>query len=191
MLPNELAIGISHHTMPRKTLRKFLPHRHQLESYRSLRPLTNLLHDPNLWHLNRHSTSLACGIGLFWSMIPFPFQMFAAAACALLFRVNLPLSVALVWITNPLTMPPIYFATYRLGALLLGEPPITDRFEMSSAWLEELLVHSWQPFILGSLVTGIVLGIAGWLGMRTFWHISVRRSWAQRLRRRRARSDQS
>jgi uncharacterized protein (DUF2062 family) len=48
-------------------------------------------------------------VGLFCAFIPVPFQMLLAAPSAIIFSANLPVSIALVWITNPITMPPIFF----------------------------------------------------------------------------------
>ena len=39
---------------------------------------------------------------------------------SLLVRANLPLIVALQWISNPLTMGPIYFADYKIGLSVLN-----------------------------------------------------------------------
>jgi len=63
--------------------------------------------DPELWHLTRRSVSAAIGVGLFLSMVPLPGQMPLAAVLALRYRFNLPVVIAAVFVTNPLTMPAI------------------------------------------------------------------------------------
>lgn len=178
-----------HPRMPKRTLKKFLPQRHHVVQYRVLKPLADLLHDPNLWHLNRRSTSMACLLGFFWAFIPMPLQMLASAACAVVFRCNLPLSVAIVWITNPLTIPPIYFGTYLFGAWLLNEPPVTRDFEMSMAWVERLATESWIPFLVGSVSAGVIFGVLGWASMQLLWRYSVATRWKNRLAQRRARRE--
>ena len=45
-----------------------------------------------------------------------------AAAAALRLRCNLTLAVLTVWISNPLTLPPILYVEYLLGTKLLGQP---------------------------------------------------------------------
>ena len=94
--------------MPRRFIKRYMPHPERIKASRSLRFLGDLIHDPNLWHLNRHSVSRAMAIGLFWALIPMPLQMLAAAACAIPARANLPIAVGLVWLTNPLTMPVVF-----------------------------------------------------------------------------------
>jgi uncharacterized protein (DUF2062 family) len=51
--------------------------------------------------------------------------MLLAALAAVLLRCNLPLSVALVWLTNPLTVPAIFFIAYQVGALIIDVPCAT------------------------------------------------------------------
>jgi len=40
-------------------------------------------------------------------------------------RANIPVAIALVWISNPITLIPLYFAFYWLGTLVVREPPLT------------------------------------------------------------------
>jgi uncharacterized protein (DUF2062 family) len=69
--------------MPKKFMKRYLPTPEKVQSIESLRFLGDILHEPNLWHINRHSVSRAFLIGLFLSFIPMPFQMAAAAALAI------------------------------------------------------------------------------------------------------------
>ena len=87
--------------MPKKFLRKYLPNPKQIRELPALRPLGKWLQEPELWHLHRRSVSGAVFIGMFCAFMPIPFQMVVAASLAVFSRCNLPISVALVWITNP------------------------------------------------------------------------------------------
>ncbi|MBP8924839.1 MAG: DUF2062 domain-containing protein [Pseudomonadales bacterium] len=171
--------------MPRRFIRRYLPHPHTIRDHHSLRMLRTRLHDPNLWHLNRHSVSVAMFVGVFVAFIPLPLQMLIAAVAAIALRCNLALAVALVWITNPLTMPPIYYATYRLGALMLGLPPQTSHFELSLNWIEHQMSVIWEPLLLGSFSAGLVLGSLALVLTRVAWRIGVQLKWRQRQRQRR------
>lgn len=173
--------------MPRRFFKRYMPHPDRIKGS-SLRFLGKLIHEPNLWHLNRHSVSRAMAIGLFWAMIPMPMQMLAAALCALPARANLPTAAGLVWITNPLTMPVIFYFNYRVGAALLGTPAFGMPPEMSLAWVGRLLQTQWQPLLLGSIVVGIVLAILGYCLTLLYWRWWVGRSWRHRQQKRR-RSD--
>jgi uncharacterized protein (DUF2062 family) len=103
-----------------------------------------------------------------------------AAALAILFRVNLPISVGLVWITNPVTMPPLFYFAYKLGAWLLGVPVVVERFELSIHWITNTVGHIWEPFLLGSFVLGVVSALVGYYGMQLFWRWHVVQQWQRK-----------
>jgi len=170
--------------MPRRFIKRYMPHPDRIRGNKSLRFLGRLLDDPNLLHLNRHSVARAMAIGLFAAFMPMPMQMLLAAALAIPLRANLPISVGLVWLTNPLTMPPVFYCTYKLGAWLLGVPPMHMPEEITVAWIGQRLHALWQPLLLGSLVTGLVFSALGYMGTMFYWRHWVSRSWRQRQRRR-------
>jgi len=170
--------------MAKRIIRRYLPDANKIRDHKHLRLFGRLLHDPNLWHLNRRSVAGAFAIGLFMAFVPMPFQMIPAAALAILFRVNLVISVALVWITNPFTMPPIFYFTYHLGAWVLNTPAPPVAFDISWEWLMTELGRVWQPFVLGSLLTAGTSAVVGYFGMHALWRWHVIRDWEKRKRKR-------
>ena len=167
--------------MPRKFIRRYLPHHDSIRGHRHLSWLGTLLHDPNLWHLNRRSVSGAFAVGLFCAFIPVPFQMVIAALIAIPARVNLPISVVLVWLTNPLTMGPIFFFAYKVGTWILGatiHPTATEN--LSIEWVMHELRVIWKPFLLGSFVCGSISALLGYVGMRLVWRLHLVRRWKAR-----------
>ncbi len=142
-----------------------------------------LLHDPNLWHLNRYSVAWGVSVGLFMAFVPVPFQMLLAVAAAVIISANIPVAVVTVWVSNPITVGPLFFAAYKFGAWLLSEAPQKIKFEMSVDWLITRLVEVWQPFLLGCFVLGLVSAAVGHAAVRIIWRIHVVQSWQLRRRR--------
>lgn len=176
--------------MPKSIIRRWLPTPEQVRANNNLRFLGTLLHDPNLFHLNRHSVSVAFAVGIFTSFLPLPGQMLIAALLALWFRCNLPLSVALVWITNPVTMPAIFYSTYKLGAWILGTPPEPFEIELSWEWLRDEVGRIWLPLFFGSLICGIFFATVAYFAMQGIWRWHVVKRWKTRLELRRTQLDQ-
>lgn len=170
--------------MARKFIKRFSPSASTIKDHPSLQFLGTLLHDPNLFHLNRYSVSVAFFIGIFIAFIPMPAQMPLAAVVALVARCNLPISVALVWITNPFTTPVIFFFTYQLGRWLLGLPSLSEPLELSWEWLVSEFQLIWKPLLLGSLLCSLVFGALGYAGVRVFWRLHVLHGWNQRKEKR-------
>lgn len=170
--------------MARKIFKRWLPTPAEFKKNPALGFMSHLLHDPNLFHLNRHSVSGAVGLGLFVAFLPIFGQMPLAALLALFFRVNLPISVALVWVSNPITIPPIFFAAYELGRFILGTPPIEFSIELSWHWVSTELAQLWQPLLVGSLLAAIFFGFLGYVSMQLFWRWQVIRNWEKRKQKR-------
>ena len=159
--------------MPRKFFRKYMPHPHTVREHKSLQMFGKLLHDPNLWHLNRRSVSLAFANGLFFMWVPLPLQMVYAAATVIIIRANLPISVALVWITNPVTMGPMLYFAYKLGAWILGVPAGHFHVELSMEWVKSELLPIWKPFLMGLSIVSIGGSLLGYFSVRLLWRLHI------------------
>ncbi len=172
--------------MARKFFKRMLPHPKTLKSHPRLQFLGTRLHEPNLWHFNRKSLAGGMAVGLFSAFIPFPLQMLWAAFLAIYFKVNIPLSVSLVWITNPITIPPMFYLAYCLGAFMMGLP--LETMDLSHLELSEIMhkfMSLWQPLLLGSFSIGLVLAIIGYHSVDFLWRLNVKHSWEKRREKRR------
>ena len=159
--------------MAKKIFRKFLPHPDVIMKNRWIQKLGPRLQEPSLWHINRRSCSLAVALGVFCAFIPVPFQMVIAAVGAIWLRVNILIAVPTVWISNPVTMPPMFYFCYLVGAEIMQIPPEPFEFELSFGWLLSELAEIWQPFLLGCLMVGSVLALASFILVRVLWHLHI------------------
>ncbi len=169
--------------MPRKIIKKYLPHPDKIKSNRFLALFGPVIHEPQLWHLTRHSVSKAFLVGLFFAFWPVPFQMVLAAGGAILIRSNLPLSIALVWITNPVTMPFIFGFAYYIGVVSLGYELTEFDFELSWQWLEYNLESLWKPFLFGCAICAVACALIGYFAIGIFWRLHIISAWNERKAR--------
>ena len=165
--------------MPRNFLKKLF-NTQKLKEDSSFSIFGEFIHDQNLWHMRRRSVAGACAIGLFCAFIPIPIQMIIAAGLAIIFRCNLPISVALVWVTNPITMTPLFLLAYKVGTFLTDTHLGPFEFELSLNWLFTELRERWKPFLVGCLFSGTVAGLFGFIVARIMWRIHVVSFWRKR-----------
>jgi hypothetical protein len=166
--------------MSKKLLLRFTPNREKIKAIKALEFLGDKLHRPNLWHLNRRSVSMAFAIGL-WAMYtpPLPWQMAIAGVLAIYFNANLPISVALVWITNPVTWLPMYYVAYEVGSLVLGRG--TFQFEQFSHLFSiEKVWELGAPLLLGCFILMNTGAVLGYTVTQYFWRRSVLHRWQMR-----------
>ena len=159
--------------MPKKFLQRWLPDPAAIRENRLLALLGHRLHSPNLWHLNRRSVSRAFAVGL-WAMYtpPLPWQQIIAAALAIYFNANLPIAVALVFITNPLTWPPLYYIAYKVGALALGTPAF-DFTRFTELFSFHTALQLGAPLLVGCAILMHVGAFLGYFGTQYLWRRSV------------------
>lgn len=125
---------------------------------------------------DRPTVARGVAIGMFWAWPPIPFQMAPTALLCWLAGGNLPLAIACVWISNPLTYLPIFALEYRIGLALLGLPrPATSLLERlrggDSLWME-IVNNLWEigvPVLLGALFLSVSTAIVGYAVMGFLW----------------------
>jgi len=161
-------------------LKRYLPTKEQLRNTPSLKFLGDVIFEPNLWHFNRHSVSFGALIGIFCCFLPIPFQMIPCLFLVIWVRCNVPVAIAFVWISNPVTMAPMMYFTYRVGTWMLDQPNTVTEIHISIDWLSSQLALVWQPLILGSITTGATLGILSFVLVRLYWRWKVAKDWSIR-----------
>ena len=140
---------------------------HRLLRHRRLRhrnwwkPILHQLLDRRLWHPCRDTVAGGISIGVFFSMMPMPFQSLAAAAFATRAKVNIPFTVAACFITNPLSEPFIRAAQHSFGAWLRNDVgfPMVNLGEVDVDFGEKIVHLNVSNFIIGFLVMGILLSL--------------------------------
>jgi len=166
--------------MPRKFLKRYSPSPKTIRENKALSCLGESIHQPNLWHLNRHSVSRAFAIGLFCTWLPIPLQTLLAAVLAVYYRANIPISVALVFVTNPITIPPMFYFAYKFGSWMLGMTPEPVDMNIGWEWFTTTLGQVWQPLLFGSLTLALFSSLIGYFTIRLIWRNSIKKRWEER-----------
>lgn len=128
-----------------------------------------------------HHIALGTTMGMFIGLTPtVGIQMAIVIAvyyiCLPFFRFNCKAAIVTVYISNPLTMVPLYWFDYRVGQLVFGGDDITtDRireivtYEGFAEWwraIVTLFVDLGLPMFAGSLIVGSVGAAATYPTMR-------------------------
>ena len=138
--------------------------------------------------ISRRSVTRGVGIGLFWGFIPMPMQMLAVILTTPFIRFNVPIAIAMVWLSNPFTMPPMYYMEYLTGNLLLGRENLHN-VEMSVEWFKEHLGDIFVPLYVGTAFYSIVVSYLIYLLVNWLWIRSVKKEKHRKEAERRARKE--
>jgi hypothetical protein len=170
--------------MPKKILGRWLPAYSKIKNSPAVNWMGPIFASPNLFHINRASVSTSFFIGIFVAFLPIPGQTVIAALLALHFSSNLPIAVTLVWISNPLTIAPLFIFTYGIGVILLGMEFIDFTLEFSWSWIITQGKLIWLPLLTGSFITGLVCGGIGYIFINLLWKWKVQKNWLARQEKR-------
>ncbi|WP_421562583.1 DUF2062 domain-containing protein [Paracidovorax sp. MALMAid1276] len=170
-----------------------MPSPEALRSNRWLRWLGPALQHPRLWHMSRRGIALGMALGVFFGLLIPIAQIPFAAGAAVALRANVPAAVASTLVTNPVTFGPVYYAAWRLGRTLLGEPvkpgeePPMPEDAVAEApersWWETLVLRIrsvGKPLMLGLAVVATGVGLLTYLLVTWVWFAKVK--WSRRRR---------
>jgi len=124
--------------------------------------------------VNRKMVTRGLLVGLFIAFIPMPFQMLAVLGVTPFLRFNVPIALAMCWLSNPFTMPPMYYMEYLTGCWLLHIPPI-DNIEMTVDWFKENLEDIFIPLYTGTFFYSVTVAPAVYFLVNWLWIRSVRK----------------
>lgn len=143
-----------------------------------------------LWRFTRRSVPRAVALGLLVGiLLPFA-QIIFAAILSLPSRANVPIAAVTTFVTNPLTTPLIWAASYQVGNALLH---IDDRaggaldrlFALTDIWSAmQWLTSEGKSLALGLVIVAVISASVGYLlsGVVWRWWIGHKRRTTRRAR---------
>jgi hypothetical protein len=159
--------------MPRRFFRKFALKRERIRGRWYFAPFDHLLHDTRLWSIRRRTVVPALSLGLFIAFMPVPGHVFIAVLAALALRINIPVAALTTFVSNPLTVGPMFYVSYRIGQKLLSLQPQPFGFELSLHWLTGQFLTIWQPLLLGCILLGALAALVGFIVLDVLWRASL------------------
>ena len=167
-------------------LTRHIPTRETIHEHRLLRPFAPHLTNPSLWRMTRRSVPRGVALGLFVGVIiPFMHTVIAALL-AVPVRANVAVAAVFTLVVNPLTIPLMYFAAYRIGSWELHHdaavvnPAAAERFSGELSRLLFWVHHASGPIALGILTIATVSAIVGYLAASLIWSLWSRSRWRHR-----------
>ena len=123
--------------------------------------------------INRRSVTKGVAVGLFWGFIPMPMQMLAVVATTPFIKFNVPIAISMVWLSNPFTMPPMYYMEYLTGNFILGQEGIQN-IELTMEWFKTNIGDIFVPLYVGTAFYSIVVTGVIYIILNRLWVRSVK-----------------
>jgi len=125
--------------------------------------------------INRKSISKGVLIGLFWGFIPMPMQMLAVLAVTPFIKFNIPIAISMVWLSNPITMPFMYYMEYQTGNFILGNESL-ENIELTLDWFSINWDKILTPLYLGTIPYSIGVSSMIYFIINRLWIDSVNKA---------------
>ena len=132
--------------------------------------------------INRKAISRGVSIGLFWGFVPMPMQMLAVLAITPFIKFNVPIAITMVWLSNPITMPFMYYMEYQTGNFLLGNESL-DNIELTLDWFSNNWDKIITPLYVGTIPYSLGVSSIVYFTINKLWIDSVKKETSQRKKR--------
>ena len=167
-------------------LTRHIPTRETVHEHRLLRPFASHLTHPSLWRMTRRSVPRGVALGLFVAVIiPFMHTVIAALL-AIPTRANIVVAALCTLVVNPLTIPPMYYAAYRIGSwelhhdARLVDPAAAARVSTELGRALFWLHHASGPIAVGILTIAAALAAVGYFVASLVWRFWSHSRWQHR-----------
>ena len=168
-----------------KTIR-FLKHPRKLRQSPVRRWFARHFLDKRVWKPTQHTLSGGMAVGMFITLQLLPIQTPAAVIMAAIFRVNIPIAIALCWVSNPVTVPFMAWLEYAIGKWVLA---VYTTVPTSPAHLPDSIADAWTMLkehgpvmLVGGTILGAVVALISYIATWGCWEIGLRMEMAKKLR---------
>jgi uncharacterized protein (DUF2062 family) len=167
-------------------LTRHIPRRDTIHRYRLLRPFAPHLSHASLWRMTRRSVPRGVALGLFVGVVIPVLHTVIAALLAIPTRANVAVAAVFTLVVNPLTIPFMYFAAYRIGAwelhhdASLVNPADAERYSSELGRLLFWIHEASGPIAIGVLTIAVAASLVGYGAAALIWRLSSRSRWNQR-----------
>ncbi len=160
----------------RKTVFKtyrFLKHPRRLKNSRALRWFSLHFLNKRVWRPTQHTFAGGMAVGCFVTLQLIPGQMPLAILLAGAFRVNIPIALAVCWLSNPVTYVPIGMVEKQIGEWflsLVGDPMAHWIATVENEKVAKGLAYA-RNLYAGGLLAGVLLVPASYMITYALWSL--------------------
>jgi uncharacterized protein (DUF2062 family) len=170
-----------------KTIR-FLKHPRKLRDRPVMRWFARHFLDKQVWKPTQHTLAGGTAVGMFITLQLLPIQTPSAVILAAIFRVNIPIAIALCWLSNPFTIPFLAWLEYAVGKWFLAlyttvpATPFPKQLpdSMVDAWV--VLREHAPVMLMGGILVGAVGALISYVASWGVWEVGSRMEIAKKLR---------
>ncbi len=176
--------------MTKRSFQDWLPSVEKVRNSKVLRIFGDSALNPVLWYVNKKSISRAMCIGTFWGLLPIPFHSILIVICAILFDANLPISLMLAWIMNPLTIVPILYFAFWIGTKIyhvhmIDKQMLLGVLHQIVRWIQNfghghVDLSLAKILLTGLLIEASIFAILSYFITRLIWKCNVYQKWQKR-----------
>ncbi|HEU0310568.1 MAG TPA: DUF2062 domain-containing protein [Sphingomicrobium sp.] len=172
-----------------RLLHKNTPSRDEMLASPWLKPFGERITHSELWRFTRRSVPRAVFAGLFigiFLMVP-GLQIVGAALLAMPLRANIPIAVAMTFLSNPVTTPFFLLAAIDVGGRIGFQTDLASflelRGESVSRWMQWLFSDAAPALVSGLFLIGLGVALVGYIVSLVVWRWWIGRKWRQRVAR--------